>query len=188
MQKIIAQNNEDLKQLIREEIKINGYKCSLNHIDISRVDDLSGVFASSKFNGDISEWDVSHVKNTSRMFHNSDFNGDISKWNLSQAEIMNNMFAFSNFNGDISNWDVSKATNMRSMFMNSKFAGDVIEWKPYKLTQAENMFDNCPACIPYWAECTNNTTRVHAIENYILYEKLNNNVANKEPAHNKKKI
>lgn len=189
MQKIIAQNKDHLIKLIQEECKNNSSTCSLNHIDISLVNDLSNLFASSKFNGDISQWDVSHVKNMSRMFHNSEFNGDISKWNVSQVEIMNNMFAFSIFNRDISSWDVSKAINMKSMFIHSKFNGDLTEWKPYSVTNSENMFEDCPALIPYWAECKDNTTTNHAIENYILYSKLNKKIENKESStKNKNKI
>jgi short-subunit dehydrogenase len=54
--KVIAKNKDDLRDLIREEIKLNGYQCDLNHIDISNIKDLSNLFENSNFNGDISKW------------------------------------------------------------------------------------------------------------------------------------
>ena len=40
------------------------------------------MFASSQFDGDISNWDVGNVINILYMFSESKFNGDISDWNL----------------------------------------------------------------------------------------------------------
>ena len=50
------------------------------------------MFDESKFNGDISKWNVSKVENMSSMFAHSDFNKDISKWNVSKVEHMSCMF------------------------------------------------------------------------------------------------
>ena len=46
---------------------------------------MEGMFAGSKFNGDISNWDVSNVTNMQRMFEDAQFNGDISKWDVSKV-------------------------------------------------------------------------------------------------------
>ncbi len=54
----IAKDKEHLKALIREAIKKDGYECDLNFIDVSQITDMGGMFACSRFNGDISKWDL----------------------------------------------------------------------------------------------------------------------------------
>mgnify|MGYP001132374229 CR=1 FL=1 len=76
-------------------------------IQHTKIQNMSYMFSSSEFNGDISKWDVSNVSNMSYMFSRSEFNGDISKWDVSNVSNMSNMFSNSKFSGDISKWDFS---------------------------------------------------------------------------------
>jgi surface protein len=50
------------------------------------------MFAGSEFNGDISNWDVSKVNNMAGMFKNSQFNEDISNWNVAKKTDKTDMF------------------------------------------------------------------------------------------------
>jgi len=94
-------DEESLRQAVKE-----GW--DMKTVCTSHVTDMSEMFRGrGTFKGDISRWDVSKVTDMSRMFAYSPFNGDISKWDVSNVRNMTAMFAISQFNGDISQWDVS---------------------------------------------------------------------------------
>ena len=121
-------SKEELQEMIEDEISKNGNECSLKHIDVSRITDMSKMFDYSIFDGDISNWDVSNVTKMKYMFSYSKFNGDISNWDVSNVRYMNGMFYNSKFNGDISNWDVSGVKHMRDMFMYSPLGKNPPKW------------------------------------------------------------
>ena len=93
-------NKKELKSIISHAIKLFGYNCDLNWIDVSSITDMEGLFKGPewnyknkhKFNGDISKWDVSNVTNMSYMFYNSSFTNNISNWNVSNVTDMRSMF------------------------------------------------------------------------------------------------
>jgi surface protein len=57
---------------------------AIDQPDLSGVTNMSGMFASTSFNGDISGWDVSSVTDMIFMFYNATaFNRDLSGWCVS---------------------------------------------------------------------------------------------------------
>ena len=109
--------------------------------DLSKVTDMSYMFALGEFNGDISSWDVSNVTNMSSMFYSSTFNQDISMWNTAKVKNMSGMFHFAtNFNQDLSSWDVNNVTQMEDMFMNSSFNKYIGNWDVSNVENMSNMF------------------------------------------------
>lgn len=108
----IVATDKTIRQLVSNEIRKQGPHADLNHIDVSRVTDMSWMFRESKFNGGISDWDVSNVTDMRSMFQGSAFNSEIGNWNDSSVTDMEDMFDGSKFDCDINDWDVSHVTNM----------------------------------------------------------------------------
>ena len=101
---LFPKNRDELLIMIDEEIKKNGNKCNLNHIDVSNITNMSYMFKDSAFNGDISKWDVSNVTNMRYMFWKSEFDGDISNWDVSNVKHMGSMFNISPLYGNEPKW------------------------------------------------------------------------------------
>lgn len=109
--KLTVSSKDELIREITNCIAEDGPECSLNHIDVSELKDLSDVFSgwsTNMFNGDISEWDPCECENMQRMFYSSKYtgeNGDISDWDVRKVRFAGRMFYASKYDGDISRWD-----------------------------------------------------------------------------------
>lgn len=73
----------------------------------------------------VQEWNVSKVENMSCLFAFSQFNGHISKWNVSRVENMNYMFTTSKVTCDINDWTPYKLKIDSSNHLN------LVNQKPY---------------------------------------------------------
>lgn len=88
-------SNDDLKYYVNQIKK--GEKLRLDEVDVSEIEDFSGVFEGFKFEydyGKIENWDVSNGVNFEAMFMDSKnmYWFDFSKWNMSKAKNLQNMF------------------------------------------------------------------------------------------------
>lgn len=185
---LFPETKDELVEIIKGEIEKRGNSCSLNHIDISLIDDLSCLFATDnslenikgyglkEFNGDISEWDVSNVRNMEATFYGSKFNGDISSWEVYNVENMRSMFFYSKFNGDISQWDVSNVEDMQSTFRGCKFDGNISKWNVSNVKNMKLMFmdnRNFDQDLSKW-----DVSNVENMNYMFAYSNFNQNISN----------
>lgn len=154
---IFVANHTQLFDLVHATIKEDGPHCDLNHIDVSSMTELRGLFAGSDFDGDVSRWDVSNVTDFGNLFAQCPFAGDISKWNTARAVTMQQMFhSNAHFQGDLKGWDVSNVQDFSGMFANAAFNGDLSLWTPHptgiwsSVVSAEKLKAMPQPCIFHW--------------------------------------
>lgn len=128
---VVVKDKKQLGKLIANEIEKNGPCCNLNFLAVSNIKDMSGLFESSPFNGDISRWDVSNVTNMDWMFEDSQFNGDISQWDVSSVSSRRWMFCDSEFRGDLRPWNLSEKE------LKSAFEEDLSDYLGHRLSIEE---------------------------------------------------
>ena len=134
----IADNLYHLKWIVEDEIQKHGPAVDLNHVDVSRLTSLHGVFCRSPFCGDISKWDVSNVEDFSQLFMASQISCDLSQWNTSKAKVMHKTFSGCKKIPNISAWDVSNVVDMQGMFSQTFLDVDLAQWD---IARVENMRD-----------------------------------------------
>ena len=152
----IKATNNTIKKIVKQELDRLGLNADLNHIDVSDVTDMTGLFSCNTgsvlgpkyadLNPDISGWDVSKVVSMETMFWKcKKFDCDISEWKVGRVGTMYGMFMdCESFNQDISGWDVGQVRNMYGMFWNCKnFNRDISRWKVGNVWIMDNMFNGC---------------------------------------------
>ena len=124
-------------------------------LDTSNVVNMSGMFAGTKFNRNISSWNTSNVTDMSHMFSGATvFNQPLNTWDTSKVTDMSHMFdGATTFNQPLNTWDVSNVTDMSYMFAGvryrdgniynrtSSFNQPLWKWNVSKVTNMSHMFD-----------------------------------------------
>ena len=169
-EKVSFDNKENLKAYITDYCEKHGWDSDLNHIDVSKITDMSGLFIHTKFNGDISQWDVSNVTDMSFMFCDSFFNQPLDKWNTSNVTNMKLMFNQSSFNRSLDKWNTSKVINMSGMFSYSKFNQPLNSWNTGNVKDMSFMFIGTPFNQPIgnW-----DTSNVENMKSMFSHSKFN---------------
>jgi len=126
------QNKYELAEIIYECIKENGihnmFHGNLNDIDVSNIEDMSGL---------ILEIDR---KNERWKLKRRIGNIDISKWDVSNLKRAQSMFlGCPSFNCDLSDWNVENLENATAMFTGcEELDFDISKWNPVKLKETNN--------------------------------------------------
>lgn len=98
--------NEFYDQCVEEGTTEMSHKGIFRHLDVSRIHDMSALFAFTDFpNINLSSWNTGSVKTMEGMFYKSTFNNDsICDWDVSSCTYFANMFLFCPFNQSLKKW------------------------------------------------------------------------------------
>ena len=159
-------NREQLKEYLESEIKKQGENVVIRNLDVSLVDDLSGLFyeiAEGVRTLDLSGWKTSNAKDMSYMFFQCENlkSLDVSGWDTSNVEKMTRMFNWCSSleSLDLSGWKTSNVRGMNGMFANCKNLKslDLSGWDTSNAKDMGKMFYECPA--PYKVVYDNKMTK-----------------------------
>ena len=151
-QSIIKVTNDNVKDVVREEVRRLGMEADLNHIDVSKCTQLDEVFhtffiGDESFKGDVSKWNTENITSLYYTFaYCYNFNCDLSEWDVHNVKGMRNCFyKCQDFEGiGLENWNTESLEDAGSLFAGcSKFNCDVSSWNTENLNKATYMFAYC---------------------------------------------
>ena len=153
LNKIKVETLIQLKSIILERYHNNNSFIDLTDLDISELDDLSGVFA--RLNKvevvDISGWDTSNVTTMENMFCFCDKLKNIigiENLDVSKLKNANSMFYMCEnlVELDLTNWNTTSLENMSFMFYNCsnlKIIKNIENWQLPNIKSVRQMFYKC---------------------------------------------
>ena len=143
---------EELGKYLKSEIEKQGENVVIRNIDVSLIEDLSGLFigiTSRVKTLDLSGWKTSNVKNMGTMFFSciSIESLNLSGWDISNVEDMHQMFSgcWDLESLDVSGWDTSNVESMYKMFSDchSLKSIDLSDWDTSNVWNMYEMFSWC---------------------------------------------
>ena len=149
-------SREQLREYLEAEVYKQGENVVIRNLDLSLIEDLSGLFRGiGEYTKtlDLSGWDVSNVKNMRELFFSCRNlkSLDLSGWDTSNVNDMSWMFFYCSGlkSLDLSGWDTSKVIHMNGMFSYCKSLEslDLSGWDISNVVNMGNIFYDCPA--PY---------------------------------------
>lgn len=78
-----------LRQIVIQEIAENGPTCDLNHLNVGEMQDISGTFKGTNFNGNVSRWNIGMACDIRDVFADCPFSGDLSQWDVNVLSEIN---------------------------------------------------------------------------------------------------
>ena len=147
---------EQLKEYLKSEIEKQGENVVIKNLDVSLVEDLSGLFRFIAFGVktlDLSGWNTSNVTDMNEMFYKCTKlkSLDLSGWKTSNVKDMADMFAWcADLESlDLSDWDLSNVEYISSIFCGCEKLKslDLSGWNISHIKKKGGMFSKCPA--PY---------------------------------------
>lgn len=144
---------KDASKMFANNTKYNQWMNTL-FASANVVEDVSGMFENSNYNGVLSNWIFHEALDASDMFkNNTTFNQYIEPmFNSTSARIedLSGMFeGATSFNKKITNWKPANAITLKNMFKDSAFNGDIGDWfktsdknvpSPHALKDLSGMF------------------------------------------------
>ena len=150
--KIKVESKDQLQSIIRERYNGNKSFIDLTNIDVSELDDLSGIFFGLNIKvADISGWNTSNVTTMENMFSFCDKLKNIigiENLDVSKLEDANSMFYCCKnlVELDLTNWNPISLENMSNMFYgcsNLKMIKNIENWQLQSIKSVRQMFYNC---------------------------------------------
>jgi surface protein len=103
---------------------------------------FQGTISFTDITNSLAGWNVAKVIDMSRMFDSSGFAGDISQWQVGSVKDFSFFAEFAtSFQSDLSGWNVASAKEMGWMFRGAKsFSSDVSGWNTASVVTFTNMY------------------------------------------------